>query len=111
MLAPAARLSVPWTMVYTGRNRPSLPFLDEVAGYGDRVRIRTDDVSGVPSAADLLGDCPDGTTVYACGPAPLLTAVRSALVGRDGVELHYERFAAPPVVDGAPFAVSIASTG
>ena len=33
------------------------------------------------------------------------------LVGRDDVELHFERFAAPPVVDGREFSVSIASTG
>lgn len=111
MLALAQRFDVPWTMSYAGRSRFSLPFLDEVAAYGERVRIHTDDVAGVPAAGDLLGECPDGTTVYACGPAPMLTAVRSALAGRAGVELHFERFAAPPVVDGAPFSVSIASTG
>src|SRR5262249_13934105 len=76
-----------------------------------RVTIRTDDVGGLPTAAELLGDCPDGTAVYACGPAPMLTAIRSVLVGRDDVELHFERFAAPPVVDGTEFSVSVASTG
>ena len=55
----------------------SLPFIDEVSRFGDRIEIRTDDVSGLPTAADLLGDCPDGTAVYACGPAPMLTAIRS----------------------------------
>src|SRR5262249_53768961 len=40
-----------------------------------------------------------------------LTAIRTKLVGRDNVELHFERFAAPPVVDGRDFSVSIASTG
>ena len=98
-------------MVYVGRSADSLPFVDEVARFGERVEIRTDDVSGVPTAAELLGDCPDGTTVYACGPAPMLTAIRAELAGRDDVELHFERFAAPPVVDGREFSVSIASTG
>jgi ferredoxin len=41
----------------------------------------------------------------------MLTAIRSQLAGRDNVELHFERFAAPPVIDGAEFSVSIASTG
>lgn len=41
----------------------------------------------------------------------MLTALRSALAGRDDVELHFERFAAPPVVDGTEFSVSVASTG
>lgn len=111
MLALAEHLGVDWSMVYAGRSLDSLPFIDEVSRFGDRIEIRTDDASGVPTAADLLGDCPDGTTVYACGPAPMLTAVRANLVGRDNVELHFERFAAPPVVDGREFTVSIASTG
>jgi ferredoxin len=79
--------------------------------FGDRIQIRTDDVGGLPTATELLGDCTDGTAVYACGPAPLLTAIRSELVDRDNVELHFERFAAPPVVDGKEFTVSVASTG
>ncbi|MDG4666951.1 PDR/VanB family oxidoreductase [Mycobacterium sp. 236(2023)] len=111
MLALARKLGIDWSMVYTGRSVDSLPFVDEVAAYGAPVEIRTDDRDGLPNAADLLGDCPDGTAVYACGPAPMLTAIRSSLVGRDDVELHFERFAAPPVVDGRPFGVTVASTG
>ncbi len=111
MLALAQRLGVDWSMVYAGRSIDSLPFIDEVTRFGNRVEIRTDDVSGVPTADQLLGECPDGTAVYACGPAPMLTAIRAQLAGRDDVELHFERFAAPPVVDGATFSVSIASTG
>jgi ferredoxin-NADP reductase len=111
MLGLAQRLGVDWSMVYAGRSRESLPFLDEVSRFGDRIEVRTDDVSGLPTAAELLGDCIGGTAVYACGPAPMLTAIRSALAGRDDVELHFERFAAPPVVDGKDFSVSVASTG
>lgn len=111
MLAQAQRLGVEWSMVYAGRSRDSLPFLDELARFGDRVEIRTDDEFGLPTAAELLGDCPDGTTVYACGPAPALTAIRAELAGRDDVELHFERFAAAPVLDGHAFTVSVGSTG
>lgn len=111
MLAVARRLGVDWSMVYAGRSRDSMPFLDDVAKFGHKVRIHTDDDGGLPSASDLLGDCPDGTAVYACGPAPMLTAIRSELAGRDKVELHFERFAAPPVVDGRAFDVTVASTG
>lgn len=111
MLGLAQRLGVDWSMVYAGRSRDSLPFLDEVAQLGTRARIHTDDVDGLPTAADLLGACADGTAVYACGPAAMLTAIRSELAGRDDVELHFERFAAPPVVDGREFSVTVASTG
>ena len=111
MLALAQSRGVDWSMVYAGRSRDSLPFVDEVSRFGDRIQIRTDDISGLPTPEELLGDCTDGTAVYACGPAPMLTAIRSGLAGRDNVELHFERFAAPPVVDGKEFTVSVASTG
>lgn len=98
-------------MIYAGRSRGSLPFVGDVAAFADRVEIRTDDVDGAPTVDQLLGDCPDGTSVYACGPAPMLTAIRARLAGRDDVELHFERFTAPPVIDGDEFSVDIASTG
>jgi ferredoxin len=105
------RLGVEWSMVYAGRSRDSLPFLDELDQFGDHVEIRTDDVDGVPEAAELLGECPDSTAVYACGPAHMLTAIRAQLARRDNVELHFERFAAPPVIDGEEFVATVASTG
>ncbi|MCH9734543.1 MAG: PDR/VanB family oxidoreductase [Actinomycetia bacterium] len=111
MLEQARRLQVDWSMVYAGRSRDSLPFLDEVTALGANVQIRTDDACGLPTAEDLLGECSADTAVYACGPAPMLTAIRSALDGRDDVELHFERFAAAPVIDGRPFEVTVASSG
>ncbi len=111
MLAMAERLGVDWSMIYVGRSAQSIPFIDEVRRFGRRIEVRTDDVHGVPSAEDLLGECPDGTTVYACGPAAMLTLVRQRLVGRDNVELHFERFAAAPVSNGEPFTVTVSSTG
>ena len=111
MLGMAEDLGVDWSMVYVGRSADTIPFLDEVRRFADRIEIRTDDVHGIPGPDELLGECPGGTTVYACGPADMITAVRQRLVGRDDVELHFERFAAPPVVDGEPFTVTIASTG
>lgn len=110
MLALAERLDLDWSMIYAGRSRDSIPFLDEMARFGERVTIRTDDVAGIPSADELLGECPSGTTVYACGPAPMLTLIRERLAGRADVELHFERFAAAPVVDGEEFTVTIGSS-
>jgi ferredoxin-NADP reductase len=111
MLGLADRLDVDWSMIYTGRSADSIPFLDEVRRFGDRVNIRTDDTQGLPSVAELLGECRSGTTVYACGPATMLTLIRERLVGRDDVELHFERFAAAPVLDGEEFTVVAARSG
>lgn len=110
MLDLAVRLGVDWSMIYVGRSPESLPFIDELGRYGDRIEVRTDDVQGLPTAENLLGDCPEGTTVYACGPAAMLTTIRTRLVGRGDVELHFERFASPPVVDGTEFTVTVASS-
>lgn len=111
MLDLARRLGVDWSMVYAGRTRDSLPFLEEVTAFGAAVEIRTDDICGLPTAPELLGQCPEGTAVYACGPAAMLTAIRTALVGRDDVELHFERFAAAPVLNGLPFRATVRTTG
>ncbi|MGV0991830.1 MAG: PDR/VanB family oxidoreductase [Mycobacterium sp.] len=110
MLDLADRIGVDWSMIYVGRSADSIPFIDEVRRFGDRVEIRTDDVHGQPCAEELLGECPDGTTVYACGPAAMLTLIRSRLIGRSEVELHFERFAAAPVIGGEEFTVTIGSS-
>lgn len=70
MLTVAERLGVDWSMVYVGRSRDSLPFLDEVARFGNRIEIRTDDVDGLPTAATLLGDCPTARRCTPAGPRP-----------------------------------------
>lgn len=117
MLITAERLGLPWSMIYVGRNRESLPFLGELAQYGDKITIRTDDEHGIPVATDLLGPEDPGkrsdtpSTVYTCGPPPMLEMIRRALIGRPDVELHYERFSAPPVVGGRPFTVNLARSG
>lgn len=95
-----------WRLVYCGRSRDSLPFLDEIACLDPaRVRIRTDDVDGVPSPQELLGD---HQVVYLCGPPALLEGIRGTF---RGAQLHFERFSPSPVVDGAPFEIEFASTG
>ncbi|GAB2706821.1 PDR/VanB family oxidoreductase [Nocardia thraciensis] len=111
MVRMAHRLGVDWSMVYAGRSRDTVPFLDEIESFGGRVTVRTDDEHGLPTAADLLPDPGPDTAVYCCGPVPMTSAVAAAVRDLPGVELHSERFSAPPVVDGAPFEVELARTG
>ncbi len=106
-----------WTLVYTGANRASMPFLDELleiesrSGRG-RLDIRPDEECGVPDLAQVLADRPEGAAVYVCGPTGMLDGLRD-LVYRDHpqVEMHSERFSAPPVVGGAQFDVLLARSG
>lgn len=109
MVRLADRLSMDWSLRYSGRHRDSLPFLDELEAFGGRVRVITDDVSGLPTPADLLDDVNPWTAVYACGPPPMMDVVRAAVP--DGAELHIERFSPVPVVDGRPFDLELAGSG
>ncbi len=107
----AHRLGIEWTMVYTGRGRDTLPFLDEIAGFGDRVVVRTDDEHGLPDAAALLPGVGPDTAVYCCGPVPMITVIAETVREMPYVELHSERFSPPPIVNGKPFEIQFASTG
>ncbi len=109
MVRVAQQLGVPWTLCYTGRHRGSLPFVDELLAFGDKVRVRTDDQGGLPCAAELLDRSDERTAVYVCGPPPMTQSVGRAVPR--GVELHTERFSPLPVVDGMAFEVELAHTG
>ncbi|WP_425343073.1 PDR/VanB family oxidoreductase [Nocardia wallacei] len=111
MVRMAHRLGVDWSMVYTGRSRDTIPFLAEIESFGARETVRTDDEHGLPTAADLLPRVGPDTSVYCCGPVPMTAAIAAAVRDMPGVELHSERFSAPPVVDGRPFTVELARTG
>lgn len=106
MVYAAARAGADWRIVYCGRSRASLPFLAELAPYGDRVRVHADDEHGGPPA-DLVDGA--GSVVYCCGPPPMLAAVRRAVpVSRP---LYAERFSPPPVTGGVPFEVELRRSG
>ncbi|MDT7771475.1 MAG: hypothetical protein QOC67_399 [Pseudonocardiales bacterium] len=118
MLRAVAATRADWRFVYAGRDRGSMPFLDEIAELDpSRVVIRADAEHGGPATgAELLEFAPGGeTTGYLCGPVPMLTAVRAAMntAGAPGrvAALHVERFSAPPVLGGRPFTVELARSG
>lgn len=105
MVRLADRLELDWSLRYTGRHRASMPFLDELEAFGERVRVLTDDVSGLPTPAKLLDDVYPWCAVYACGPPPMMDLVRGAVP--EHIELHIERFSPVPVVDGQPFELQL----
>ncbi|MCW2497838.1 PDR/VanB family oxidoreductase [Jatrophihabitans sp.] len=108
MVTLAESRGIDWSLVYTGRDAASLPFLDELARYEDHVTVLTDDRHGVPTAATLLAGVEAGDAVYCCGPPPMIAAVRAAVRALPETELHVERFSPAPVVDGAAFEVQLA---
>lgn len=108
MVRAAARLGVDWHLLYTGRTRASMPFLDTL-GDRDRITVHADDEHGPP--ADLLARAAPGAAVYACGPLPMLDAVRAAFPDSAATALHTESFSPAPVVGGRPFRLVLARSG
>lgn len=112
MVRAARRDGIDWQLVYYGRSRQSMPFLAEIESWeSDRVSVCTDDVDGIPDATRLLRDAPAKGSVYCCGPTPMLDAVRAGFSETESTALHFERFGAPPVVDGTAFQVQLARSG
>ncbi|MFJ1766133.1 PDR/VanB family oxidoreductase [Amycolatopsis sp. NPDC088138] len=110
MVRRCVELGVDWRLVYTGRSRASMPFVDELAAY-ERAWIRPDTEYGIPaSGAELLDGMPDGAAVYCCGPVPMITGVRVDLALTTGA-VHFERFAPPPIVAGEPFRLTLRRSG
>ena len=114
MIAAAEAAGADWRLVYGGRTRASMAFLDELAAHGDRVSVCPQDETGLLDLATLLGTPEPDTLVYCCGPEPLLAAVEARCAGWPSSALHLERFAARPM--GAPvraeaFDVELARSG
>ena len=113
MLRDVARRGDPYVLIYTGRDRASMPFLDEIGQIvGDHeVHIWPDDEYGTPDAAKIIGLAPAGAALYTCGPAPMIDAIRAQIPDPQIDTLHYERFSPPAVVGGKPFTIRLAATG
>ncbi|WP_405718178.1 PDR/VanB family oxidoreductase [Streptomyces sp. NBC_01537] len=77
MLAAAEAAGADWTLLYGGRTRGSMAFLDRLAAYGDKVRVAPQDESGLLDLDAYLGSPGPDTLVYCCGPGPLLDAVEA----------------------------------
>ncbi len=113
MVADAQRRGIDWRLIYLGRGRDSMPFLDELsARRGGRLDILPDDEYGVADIGELLSDVPHGAAVYVCGPPPLMAAAHDTPAAQDPtVSLHTERFSPPPVRHGRPFRLELRRSG
>jgi ferredoxin-NADP reductase len=102
MIRAVAASDRPWRLAYGGRRRASMAFLDELAGYGDRVSVWAADEVGLIDLAAVVGPPQDGVAVYSCGPEPLLVAVEAQCAQWPKGALHLERFKAKPRADVDP---------
>lgn len=114
MIHQADLLGADWTLIYAGRSRATMAFLDELAGYGDRVQIRPKDEFGPLDLAAAVGQPDVDLKVYCCGPAPLIRAVELICEDWSVGALRVERFSAKAQgapVRTLPFVVELARSG
>ncbi|WP_243658975.1 PDR/VanB family oxidoreductase [Tamaricihabitans halophyticus] len=101
----AARTNA-WTLLYGGRTRQSMAFVEELREYGGGERyIRPEDQFGLLDLDHFLDALDPRTTVYCCGPGPLLDAVAQRCPSES---LHLERFTAGPAASSGGFEVRLA---
>jgi ferredoxin-NADP reductase len=101
MIAEADAAGADWTLLYGGRERASMAFLDELAQYGDKVTIAPENETGMLDLASVLGKPQPDTLVYCCGPEGLLAAVEKYCQDWPPGALHLERFSAKPQAPAA----------
>ena len=90
MVRAAAQARANWRMLYLGRNRGSMAFLDELEQYGDRVMVHTSEGEGrLPLTAGIARFGLTDPEFYACGPSTLLEALGECVPAE---RLHVERF-------------------
>ncbi|MFD0687786.1 PDR/VanB family oxidoreductase [Actinomadura fibrosa] len=94
MIVQADLLGIEWRLLYGGRTRASMAFLDELEPHGDKVTIAPQDEHGLLDLAAWLPAPSSGTKVYCCGPAGLLDAVERHCADWPPGRLRTERFVA-----------------
>jgi len=94
MIEAVAARGADWQLLYGGRRRDSMAFLDELRVHGERVTVWPQDERGHLPLDSVLGEPRDDTLIYCCGPEALLDAVENACRPWPEGSLHIERFAA-----------------
>jgi len=83
MAAVLRGLGADYELVYAGRTRSAMAYLDDLAElHGDRLRVHVGDEGTSLVVTDLVGSADDGTELYMCGPIRLMDSVRRAWVVR-----------------------------
>lgn len=98
MVNHARDQGTPWSLLYGGRTRGSMAFVEELTHDGGDVTVLPQDEAGLLPLADLFEHVEADTLIYACGPGPLLEAIERATAHWPAGSLVLERFA-PTVSD------------
>jgi ferredoxin-NADP reductase len=90
-----------WAMLYGGRTRASMAFLDDLARFSSRVTVVPQDEYGLLDLRAAISPLRADAAVYCCGPEPLISAVESTCAELGRPAPHVERFKARQVPEDA----------
>lgn len=114
MIRHVAAEGRPWTLLYGGRSRSAMAFLGELESVdGGKLVVYPEDEVGRPDLEGYLGTPEDNTSVYCCGPGPLLDVVEGLCLEWPSGALQVERFApsARLITAGEAFDVEVQGSG
>jgi ferredoxin-NADP reductase len=113
MLAAAEAAGTPWQLLYGGRTRASMAYVEELRAHGDHVAVCPQDETGLLDLASVLADPSADTAIYTCGPEPLLGAVEHLCAAWPPGSLHVERFTPKQSVrqPDVPFEIELKQSG
>lgn len=119
-LLPMARAAqdagASYTLIYGGRTRESMGFVDDVIALDGDIEILPQSEVGLIDLDRILGEPLADTLVYCCGPGPLLDAVELATAHWPAGSLRTERFSVRADIElttdtDQPFEVELAQSG
>ena len=101
------QINLNFTLHLAVRSAEEVPFKDELAALGDRVKIYHGSKGERMNIPDILKHRIWSSQIYACGPDRMLESIRTAQsdLAIDDEEIHFEAFAAE--VGGDLFTVSV----
>lgn len=114
MVRSLARRRVNFRVFFAGRQAAGMAYHEELQQLaGDRVRFHYSDTQGQPDLKALLRAQPEGTSVYVCGPKPMIDATHAAAaaIGWAPERVRSEMFTAAISGDAKPFTVRLQRSG
>lgn len=110
MAAALRNVKADYTLVYAGRARPVMAYLQNLQDlHGARLQVHVDDEGSTLDVNALVGGLDPGAELYMCGPIRLMDAVRRAWTERELPlpDLRYETFGNSGWYDPEEFLVRI----
>ncbi len=114
MARSLARRRCDYRVFYAGRQTAAMAYHEELRQLaGDRVCFHCSDSQGTPDLQALLRVQPAGTSVYVCGPRPMIdgTHAAAAAIGWAPERVRSEMFTAAISGEARPLSVFLQRTG